>query len=69
MIKNTMTGRPWKSLVLAASLFMGVAANATPVLVVDADNHQVLHEEDAGVSCLDDQAHVRARGVRSHPRR
>lgn len=49
MIKNTMTGRPWKSLVLAASIFMGVAANATPVLVVDADNHQVLHEEDAGV--------------------
>ncbi|HSX75060.1 MAG TPA: D-alanyl-D-alanine carboxypeptidase family protein [Shinella sp.] len=49
MIKNTMAGRPWKSLVLAASLFMGTAAHATPVLVVDADNHQVLHEEDAGV--------------------
>jgi D-alanyl-D-alanine carboxypeptidase len=48
MIKNTMAGRPWKSLVLVASLFMGVAAHATPVLVVDADNHQILHEEDAG---------------------
>lgn len=49
MIKNTMAGRPWKSLVFVASLFLWTSAHATPVLVVDADNHRVLHAEDAGV--------------------
>lgn len=52
MITNKMAGRPWKRLVFIASLFTWVtsaAANATPVLVVDADNHQVLYQEDAGV--------------------
>ena len=52
MITNKMAGRPWKRLVCIASLFTWVtsaAANATPVLVVDADNHQVLYQEDAGV--------------------
>ncbi|SOC40272.1 D-alanyl-D-alanine carboxypeptidase [Rhizobium subbaraonis] len=52
MTTNKMAGRPWKRLVFIASLFTWVtsaAANATPVLVVDADNHQVLYQEDAGV--------------------
>lgn len=52
MITNNMAGRPWKRLVFIASLFTWVTsapANATPVLVVDADNHQVLYQEDAGV--------------------
>lgn len=50
MTKNSKAGRPWKRLVLIASLFTWAPANATPVLVVDADSHQVLYQEDAGVS-------------------
>lgn len=46
---NMMAGRPWKGLVLIASLLAGAPAHATPVLVVDADSQQVLYQEDAGV--------------------
>ena len=50
MTKDTMAGRPWKRLAFIASLFAWAnAAQATPVLVVDADSHQVLYQEDAGV--------------------
>ncbi|MDR6757427.1 D-alanyl-D-alanine carboxypeptidase [Mycoplana sp. BE70] len=49
MTKNARAGRSWKRLVLIASLFTWSPANATPVLVVDAETHQVLHQEDAGV--------------------
>lgn len=49
MTKNTLSGRPWKRLVFIASLFTWAPANATPVLVVDADSHRVLYQEDAGV--------------------
>ena len=49
MTKNIMAGRPWKSLVFIASLFTWAPANATPVLVVDTESHQVLYQEDAGV--------------------
>lgn len=37
------------SALLASWLAAPVAANATPVLVLDADSHEVLVEEDAGV--------------------
>ncbi|MGB3811809.1 MAG: D-alanyl-D-alanine carboxypeptidase family protein [Shinella sp.] len=49
MTKNRMAGRPWTSMALIASLFLCAPANATPVLVVDAESHQVLYQEDAGV--------------------
>lgn len=49
MAENMVVARPWKPLVFVASLFMWTAAHATPVLVVDPENHQVLYEEDAGV--------------------
>ncbi|QRM54965.1 D-alanyl-D-alanine carboxypeptidase family protein [Sinorhizobium sp. BG8] len=49
MAKNTMVGRPLKGLMLLASLFTCLPANATPVLVVDSETHQVLYQEDAGV--------------------
>lgn len=49
MIKDNMAWWPWKTLALVASLCIGAPARATPVLVVDADSHQVLHQEDAGV--------------------
>ena len=49
MTENRLAGRSWKGLVLAASLFMGAPAYATPVLVVDAESHRVLYQEDAGV--------------------
>ncbi len=49
-MNNTLLARrPWKRLALIASLFMWAPANATPVLVVDADSHQVLYQDDAGV--------------------
>ncbi len=48
MIKNILAGPPWKRLVLIASLFTWTPANATPVLVVDTESHQVLYQEDAG---------------------
>lgn len=47
MMKTILAGRLSKTLVLAASL--SAPANATPVLVVDTANHQVLYQEDAGV--------------------
>ncbi|WP_348648187.1 D-alanyl-D-alanine carboxypeptidase family protein [Rhizobium sp. ARZ01] len=49
MTKIAKAGRTWKRLMLIASLFTWSPANATPVLVVDAESHQVLHQEDAGV--------------------
>lgn len=49
MAKTRMAGRALKGLVLTASLFAWVPANATPVLVVDADSRQVLYQEDAAV--------------------
>lgn len=49
-MNNTLLARrPWKRLALIASLFMWAPAHATPVLVVDADSHQVLYQDDAGV--------------------
>lgn len=48
MTRNTTAGRPWKKLALLASLFLYAPAHATPVLVVDAESHQVLYQEDAG---------------------
>jgi D-alanyl-D-alanine carboxypeptidase len=49
MIKNILAGRAWKRSAFIASLFLCAPAHATPVLVVDADSHQVLYQEDAGV--------------------
>lgn len=49
MSRYAMAGRRWTGWVLVASLFTCAPASATPVLVVDADSHQVLHQEDAGV--------------------
>lgn len=49
MTRNTFARRASKTVVLIASLFLGAPAQATPVLVVDADSHQVLYQEDAGV--------------------
>ncbi|OMQ39754.1 D-alanyl-D-alanine carboxypeptidase family protein [Ensifer sp. 1H6] len=49
MTKNIIAGKPLKRLVFMASLFLWTPANATPALVVDADSHQVLYQEDAGV--------------------
>lgn len=48
MSKDTKAGRPWTRLALIASLLICSSANATPVLVVDADSRQVLYQEDAG---------------------
>ncbi|MGQ3280923.1 MAG: D-alanyl-D-alanine carboxypeptidase, partial [Shinella sp.] len=54
MSNDTKATRPWARLVLIASLFAwaplaaATPSQATPVLVVDADSHQVLYEEDAG---------------------
>ncbi len=52
MNRNTrgMIGRSWKGLSFAACLLAATSAAATPVLVVDADSHKVLYQEDAGVS-------------------
>lgn len=47
---SAMIGRSWKGLSVAACLLAATSANATPVLVVDADSHKVLYQEDAGVS-------------------
>ncbi|WP_438749588.1 D-alanyl-D-alanine carboxypeptidase family protein [Pararhizobium sp. O133] len=44
-----MVGRSWKGLAAAACLLAATSASATPVLVVDADSHKVLYQEDAGV--------------------
>ncbi|NTE89228.1 D-alanyl-D-alanine carboxypeptidase family protein [Agrobacterium rubi] len=49
MIKTIVAGRLWGRLVLVASLLASSVANATPVLVVDTANRQVLYQEDAGV--------------------
>ena len=49
MTKNILPGRPGKRLVFVASLFLWAPAHATPALVVDAESHQVLYQEDAGV--------------------
>lgn len=46
---NGMTRQSWKGLAFVAALFIGAPASATPVLVVDADSHKVLYQEDAGV--------------------
>ncbi|WPE23900.1 D-alanyl-D-alanine carboxypeptidase family protein [Shinella zoogloeoides] len=48
MIKTPTAGRPWTRLAFIASLLLAAPANATPVLVVDAGNHQVLYQEEAG---------------------
>ena len=49
MSKDISAGRLCTALALIASLFSGTAAQATPVLVVDADSRQVLYQEDAGL--------------------
>ncbi|WP_313191910.1 D-alanyl-D-alanine carboxypeptidase family protein [Shinella zoogloeoides] len=48
MIKTLTAGRPWTRLAFIASLLLAASAHATPVLVVDAGNHQVLYQEEAG---------------------
>lgn len=48
MIKTLTAGRPWTRLAFIASLLLAAPAHATPVLVVDAGNHQVLYQEEAG---------------------
>ncbi|MBP1859690.1 D-alanyl-D-alanine carboxypeptidase family protein [Rhizobium herbae] len=46
--RSMMVRRPWNVLAFVAFLFLAAPAQATPVLVVDADSRQVLYQEDAG---------------------
>ncbi|MGE7369333.1 D-alanyl-D-alanine carboxypeptidase family protein [Neorhizobium sp. NPDC001467] len=48
MITTRIIGRPLKILVALSGLLSTTAAQATPVLVVDAASHAVLYQEDAG---------------------
>ena len=48
MTKTVPVGRSLKTLLVLALLLASAPAQATPVLVVDADSHQILHQEDAG---------------------
>lgn len=49
MTQKRMVGRPWTCLAFIVPLLAWAPALATPVLVVDAQSRQVLHQEDAGV--------------------